>query len=357
MKIGILGFGLIGGSIAGALKSKTDIEIVAYSRSEQPLIDGKKCGILSEYSTTDLGIFKGCRFIFVCTPVDLIPEYVKKLSDEIGKDCIFTDVGSTKYEIYKQMEQLEDIKFIAGHPMAGSEKTGFSAANEHLYENAYYIIAPNKNITDSELNEFTELVQTMGALPLGIDPKHHDFVVAAISHVPHIIASALVNTVKELDDEKQLMHTVAAGGFKDITRIASSGPEIWSSICFENKEEILKVMDAFEHTMSVYRNDIADNNKKDLYGLFETAKNYRDTFTPKRSNDNYHSLLVDIEDVQGILAKIVTLLSNSGADIKNIGIVNSREYSDGVLQIVFAKKEDMEKSAGLLKAEGYKLYK
>ncbi len=357
MKIGILGFGLIGGSIAKALKNKTEVEIVAYSRSEQPLINGVNEGVLSGYSTTDIGIFNGCRYIFICTPVDRIPGYVEQLVKTVGKDCIFTDVGSTKYEIYKRMSQLHGIKFIAGHPMAGSEKTGFAAASEHLYENAYYIISPNDNITDDELSEFIGLVKAMGALPLSIDPKHHDFVVAAVSHVPHIIASALVNTVRSLDDERQLMHTVAAGGFKDITRIASSSPEVWSSICFENKDEILKVMSEFAKVFDSYRSNIEAEDKTELYDRFDTAKHYRDTFTQKRTTDDYHSLLVDIEDVQGILAQIVTLLSSSGVDIKNIGIVNNREYADGVLQIVFARKEDLETSAKLLERRGYKYYR
>ncbi|MBQ9605319.1 MAG: prephenate dehydrogenase/arogenate dehydrogenase family protein [Firmicutes bacterium] len=353
-KIGILGFGLIGGSIAKALKGKADV--VAYSRSEQPLKDGYTDGCISAYSNTSLDVFKGCKYVFLCTPVDMIPDYAQKLVGIVGKDCIFTDVGSTKGEIFHRMNELDGIKFIAGHPMAGSEKTGYSAASAHLYENAYYIIAPNKNVAQAELDDFTALVRSIGALPLYIEPEHHDFVVAAISHVPHIIASALVNTVRRLDSDK-LMHTVAAGGFKDITRIASSSAEVWSSICFENREEILKVTDSFVEVLQNYRNDIENSDYNGLFSRFENAKNYRDSFAPKRSTDNYHSLLVDVEDVPGIIASIATLLSENGISIKNIGIINSREYADGVLQIVFSSGEYLEKSAALLEDAGYKLYK
>ncbi|MBQ8942807.1 MAG: prephenate dehydrogenase [Firmicutes bacterium] len=353
IKIGIIGFGLIGGSIARALKARADVETVAMSRSEAPLKDGVSEGVLAAYSLDDFSIFAGCKYIFVCTPVDKIPEYVEKLLPVIDKDCIITDVGSTKYGIYRSMQAFDGIKFIAGHPMAGSEKTGFSAADEHLYENAYYILAPNENVTPAELEDFKGLVRLMGALPLEIDPKHHDHIVAAISHVPHIIASALAATVKQLDDDKELMHTIAAGGFKDTTRIAASSPEIWTSICFENRDEILKVADSFIEIFKRYRDDVANNAKDDFYARFEDAKNYRDTFSGKRGTDNYHTLRVDIVDEQGVLAKIVALLSLNGVDIKNIGITNSREYAGGVLQMDFDKKEHRDKGADVLKAAGY----
>lgn len=353
LKIGIIGFGLIGGSIARALKSKAEVEIYAMSRSDGPLRDGVSAGVLSGWSQDDFSIFAECKYIFICTPVDLIPGYVEKLLPFISMDCIITDVGSTKYEIYRKMQAFKDIKFIAGHPMAGSEKTGFSAASAHLYENAYYILAPNENISKEERKAFKELVMLMGAIPLQIDPKHHDHIVAAISHVPHIVASALAATVKQLDGEDELMHTIAAGGFKDTTRIAASSPEIWTSISFENRSEILSVAECFINIFNQYKTDIENNDKAAFYSRFEDAGRYRDTFAVKRSTDDYHTLLIDIVDEQGILAKIVSLLSQNGADIKNIGIINSREYDGGVLQIVFKNKEQRDKSAVLLKQAGY----
>ena len=355
LKIGIIGFGLIGGSIARAVKSRAQADTVALSRSEGPLKDGVSQGVLSDYSLDDFSIFKDCKYIFICTPVDLIPQYVEKLLPFIGKDCIITDVGSTKYKIYKRMQAFKDIKFIAGHPMAGSEKTGFSAANEHLYENAYYILAPNENITAEEFEDFKKLVSLIGAIPLQIDPKHHDHIVAAVSHVPHITASALAAVVKQLDGEDRLMHTIAAGGFKDTTRIAASSPEIWTSISFENRDEILSVAERFVDVFKQYCADIENNDKKAFYEKFDDASRYRDTFAVKRRTDNYHTLLMNIADEQGVLAKIVSLLSQNGADIKNIGIVNSREYAGGVLQIVFESKEQRDKSAALLKQAGYSI--
>ncbi len=353
LKIGIIGFGLIGGSIARAIKARTEAEIYAMSRSEGPLKDGVSAGILTDWSQNDFSLFSECQYIFISTPVDLIPGYVEKLLPYISKNCIITDVGSTKYGIYKKMQQFKDVKFIAGHPMAGSEKTGFAAADEHLYENAFYIVAPNENISPEERKAFKELVMLMGAIPLEIDPKRHDHIVAAVSHVPHIIASALAATVKQLDGEDELMHTIAAGGFKDTTRIAASSPEIWTSISFENRDEILSVAQSFIDIFCQYKKDIENNDKAAFYDRFDDASRYRDTFAFKRRTDDYHTLSVDIADEQGILAKIVSLLSQNGADIKNIGIINSREYAGGVLQIVFDSKEQRDKSAVLLKQAGY----
>lgn len=356
-KIGIIGLGLIGGSVAKAIKTRLNYDIVAFNRSEQSLIQAYNDGVISEYSTNDMSIFKACNIVFVCTAVDLIPQYVEKLLPYIDADCIITDVGSTKAEICKKMEQFKDIKFIGGHPMAGSEQTGYKAAKEFLYENAYYILTPNKNITDEELNEFTNIVQAIGAIPLYASPKEHDYMVAGVSHVPHIIAAALVNTVESLDNKDRLMHSIAAGGFKDITRIASSSPQVWGSICFDNREEILKVMSAFKDILNNYEKAIYQNDMK-IYDYFENAREYRNSFPSKAciTADKAFEVYVDITNTTGALAKIVTLLSDNSINIQNIGIVNNREYSAGVLHISFDNNKAKEQAISVLERENYTVY-
>ena len=257
-KAGILGFGLIGGSIALALKNRCNIKVVGYSRSEAPLKDAYSQGVLSAYSVTDLSVFADCDIIFLCTPVNKICEYARQLMPIIKKSCIITDAGSTKGEIYKELSEIEGINFIGAHPMAGSEKTGFSAAKDSLYENAFYILTPSPHVPSKFIDEYTQLVKKIGAIPIVMNPYKHDHVVAAISHVPHIIAAGLVNTVSELDDEEHDMHMLAAGGFKDITRIASSGSEMWSSICAENRDEILNVIDVFASNIDKFRSALVD---------------------------------------------------------------------------------------------------
>ena len=270
MVIGIIGLGLIGGSIAKALKEKTNIEIVAMNRSEKSLIDAYNDGVIDKYSLTDMSIFKECDIIIVCTTVDTIPTYVSKLKPYIKKDCIITDVGSTKKKICDTLSNIKDICFIGGHPMAGSEQTGYKSAKAHLFENAFYILTPINNVPQSKIDKMINIAKTLGATPVVISPEVHDYTVAAISHVPHIIASSLVNTVKELADSDGYMHSFAAGGFRDITRIASSSPDVWNSICQDNREPILKVLDTYINTVRELKTSL--ENKEDIYSFFENAR-------------------------------------------------------------------------------------
>lgn len=353
-KIGIIGLGLIGGSIAKCLREKTDYDIVAMSRSEQPLIDAKENGDISEYSLTDINIFKDCDIVFVCTSVDKIPSYVERLIPVIKESCIITDVGSTKEVIYNEMLKFEDINFIGGHPMAGSEKTGYKSAKAHLFENAYYILTPNKSITKDMLNFMLGIVRTLGAIPLVLDPAYHDYTVAAISHVPHIIAAALVNTVRDLDDDNKYMHSLAAGGFKDITRIASSSPEVWTGICEDNRDKILKVISRLKENIESAEKMISEG--KSLYDFFDNAREYRNTFNSRKSATSHFEIGVDITDKPGAIAVIAVILSHNNINIKNIGIVNSRDYSEGALQIIFSEKEDMEKAINILQSMNYTVF-
>jgi prephenate dehydrogenase len=254
------------------------------------------------------------------------------------------------------MKKFTNINFIGGHPMAGSEKTGYKSAKEYLFENAFYILAPSDNTTDEQLETMKNIAKYIGATPVVIDSDKHDYSVAAISHAPHIIASALVNTVKKLDDDDKYMHTLAAGGFKDITRIASSSPEVWTGICSDNREKIITVLDAFIDTLENVKEHI--ENKDDISSYFETAREYRNSFDVRNANTvcNKYDIYADVTDQPGAIASIATVLSVNGINIKNIGVVNNREYNDGVLHIVLDNYNDKQKSIEILSNMNYTIY-
>lgn len=355
--VGIIGLGLIGGSIAKGLKQRCNSNIVAMNRSEASLLQAYNDGVISEYSTDDFAIFKSCDIIFICTPVDKITGFVDRLLPIIKKDCIITDVGSTKKHICENMLNYKNVCFIGGHPMAGSEKTSYSAAKEYLFENAYYILTPMPWVEEKTSMEFAEIIKILGAIPIVLTPEGHDFAVSGISHVPHVIAASLVNTVKQLDTN-ECMHTLAAGGFKDITRIASSSAEMWSSICKENKSEILKFIDGFKNTLNEFENKLKDNDNEYIYDFFDSAKKYRDSFATKKVTEiqkNYY-ISLDVRDQPGAIATVATLLSVNNINIKNIGIMNNRDYQDGIMQIFFENENDREKSIKILRNMNYKVY-
>ncbi len=357
LKVGIIGLGLIGGSIAKALKLKLNAEVVAFNRSKESLLAAFKENIITKYSVDDLKIFENCDCIFICTPVDKITEYVDKLLPYIKKSCIITDVGSTKNSICEKMRKYKDIYFIGGHPMAGSEKTSYFSAKEYLLENAYYILSPASNIPENVVNNFIDIIKKIGAVPIILNSEYHDHTVAAISHIPHIVAASLVNMVKELDGKKGYMHSLAAGGFKDITRIASGSPEMWNGICKENKTEILKAVKYFKNVLNEFEESLFSNNEKEVYNFFETAKNYRNSFSDKNTGiiAKTYDIFLNVCDKPGIIATISTHLSVNNINIKNIGIINNREFENGILQISFENEVEKEKSIKLLKELNFEI--
>jgi len=362
---GFIGFGLIGGSIAKILRQNhNDIKLIAYnyygnktnSSLEQALSDG----VLNQISTDLKHDFKDCDIIFLCAPVLSNIAYLKELKDIIKPDCILTDVGSVKGNIYEAVTELGlERHFIGGHPMAGSEKTGYENANLRLFENAYYVLTPTKEVSKEAVTFMEKLVTEITAIPVILDCKEHDDMVAAISHVPHIIAASLVNMVRTNDDEHGSMISLAAGGFKDITRIASSSPVMWQNICLTNKDSIKKFLDHYKASIDEIYSYIDDSEEDKLYNYFETAKDYRDSIPQKSSGiiGKVHELYLDIIDEAGAIASLATLLASNGISIKNIGIIHNREFEDGVLHIEFYEEEAVEKAIAVFERHHYTIYK
>ena len=202
-KIGFIGLGLIGGSIAKKIKANCpETQIYATAHHIETIQEAYKEGIIENSNLLSMSDFSECDCIFLCAPVQRNLDYLAQLKDIIKKDCYITDVGSTKTEIHEEVIHLDmEANFIGGHPMTGSEKTGISAANAALLENAYYIITPTAVTPQKDVMDFRDFVVSLGSLPLILDYKTHDYSTAAISHLPHMIAYTLVNLVQQNDDE------------------------------------------------------------------------------------------------------------------------------------------------------------
>ncbi len=354
--IGIVGIGFLGGSLIKSLsKSKKVDKIVATDKNIESLKLAKSEGVISEYSLDIDDIFSDCDIVFISTPVSYIADYAKKLEKIVKPNCIITDTGSTKRSIIEQAKLL-DIEFIGGHPMIGSERSGYETSIDFLFENSYYIITKNEKNKESSVKVLEDLVREIGAIPIIIDEEKHDYITSCISHVPHVVAAALVTLVKNLDDENETMKTLAAGGFKDITRIASSDPTMWENICSENKEEILKNLDKLIEILNSFRNNI--NSQEYMYKYFEESKKYRDTFVNKKINGNtMPELNISIKDENGAIAKVTTILSDNNIGIKNIEVINNRENNFGALRIIVRSYEERDKAYNILESLEYDIKK
>lgn len=360
LTVGFIGLGLIGGSIAKAIKYfHPDTRIIALTRSQATLDYAQKEGIIDSACTSIGSEFGECDYIFLCAPVESNASYLEKLKCRIKKDCILTDVGSTKSDIHKKVIELNlESNFIGGHPMAGSEMTGIANSKKHLIENAYYILTPTKRVSDILVQRYKAFVSTLKAIPLILNYSEHDYATAAISHLPHIIASTLVNLVKDSDTQNETMKTIAAGGFKDITRIASSSPEMWEQICTTNSVNITAVLEDYIKSLTAIKSALAENNTQKIYNLFDTSREYRNSISDSSSGPlkKVHALYCDMVDEAGGIAALATILATNSISIKNIGIVNNREFEEAVLRVELYDNDALKKAVSLLRKYRYTIY-
>ncbi len=360
LHIGFIGLGLIGGSIAKALKKNIpDCHITAYDISGEALELAVTQHIVDTPTSQIDASFMVCDYIFLCAPVQKNDSNLLKVKEFMNQDCILTDVGSVKTNIHEHIKTagLEE-HFIGGHPMAGSERFGFANSKASLLENAYYILTPTDKTPIEKLEEFRTLVSQMGAIPLILDHQQHDYVTAAISHLPHVIAASLVNLVHDSDSDEGIMKMVAAGGFKDITRIASSSAQMWQQICLTNTDNISLLLDKYINSLTNIQEHLKHRNGDSLYQLFDDAREYRDSFINTSSGPIKRSyvLTVDIADQAGSLAAITTILAVNGINIKNIGITHNREQEYGALRLEFYDEAAIEKAKELLTQRSYLIY-
>lgn len=359
-KIGFIGLGLIGGSIAKAIRQyHPDYELLAFDKSKETLALAIQEGTIQTSCSSIDGNFEGCSYIFLCAPIAYNTPYLTQLKDFIHPDCILTDVGSVKTSIHEEVIHLGmEENFIGGHPMAGSEKSGYPNSKPVLIENAYYILTPSAKVPDEKVYEYRDFVESLKSLPIVLDYKEHDYITGTISHLPHIIASSLVNFVRETDTKDELMKNLAAGGFKDITRIASSSPIMWQQICLKNQENISRILGDYIEVLKKARESIDEGSEKNLFTLFESSKDYRDSMPNSSAGPIKKSFAVycDIIDEAGGIATIATILASNNISIKNIGIVHNREFEEGVLRIEFYNESSAAKAAELLQKYRYIVY-
>ena len=358
---GFIGLGLIGGSIAkGLRRANKDITIMAYMRTRSKLEQAKKEGTIDIILDGIDETLSACDIIFLCTPVEYNAMYLEKVRPFLKPGAIITDIGSTKTDIHKAVERLgyEDV-FVGGHPMAGSEKTGYESSTDHLLENAYYIITPTTKSTPEQIDRIREVALAIGALPLVLDYHEHDFSVAAISHLPHLVASSLVNLVHDNDSKDEIMKRLAAGGFKDITRIASSSPVMWEQICMTNVGPIADILEKYIASLNQILDQVRGHCGDSIYQLFETSRDYRNSITDraKGSVEPSYEFTVDVADEIGAISTISVILAAKGISIKNIGINNNRERGEGALKIAFYDESSMEAAWNRLDKYKYEMFR
>ncbi|MUT65467.1 prephenate dehydrogenase [Paenibacillus sp. NEAU-GSW1] len=352
-KIAIFGVGLIGGSLALCFKGKPGLTVVGYSNRESSVQKYMQRGVV-DYATTSLSeAAEDADFIFLCVPVGMLDEYVNELNAlDLKPGCIITDVGSTKASVVEcgRIFNKRNVSFIGGHPMAGSEKSGVEAAATTLFENAYYVLTPDDTTPAEAVDKLTELLAHTKAHIVKVDARAHDDIVGAISHLPHIIAVALVNQVRGYNEGNGLYESLAAGGFRDITRIASSDPVVWRDILINNRSVLLKLLKDWNVETEKFVRILESEDGQAIEEAFQTAGEFRSRMPERRKGMilSTFECYVDVPDHPGIIGSIATELGNARINLSNILIIESREDVPGVLRLSFRSQEDLDQALVLL---------
>ena len=360
-KVLLIGVGLIGGSVALAIKKEHDAIITGYDVKLENCKLAKKLHIIDEFTADIQHEAEQSDLIILACPVDKTENFLNKLvSFQLKPTAIVTDVGSTKSLIMEKAEKLfcNDVTFIGGHPMAGSHKVGPGSARAHLFENAFDIFTPSSHANGEKLAILQDWLRGTKANFITMDPQEHDLVTGVVSHFPHIIAASLVRQVENYATNNEHINFLAAGGFRDITRIASSSPEMWSDIVGHNKHTLLSLLDAWSTEMEEVKQLINDADMNELNEYFRGAKTFRDSL-PVRAKGAiaaFHDLYVDVLDIPGVISHVTTILAEANISITNIRIIEAREDVYGVLRLSFQSLNDLERARFCLENEDYQTF-
>lgn len=331
-RIGVVGLGLIGGSIASALNN--GYEITGVDSDPETIRYCLDTGIVGRAGEDGLA---ECEAIFVCTPLSSVRTCVERVYEIAGDRAVITDAASVK----GMLEGLNIPRLVGGHPMAGTEHSGIRAAKAHLFENAYYPVVGYR-ASEADIAYVEGLVRTMGARPVRMTAAVHDEYVADISHMPHLLAYALAALPEDALG-------IAGTGFYDMTRVARSDPGFWEVVMRMNRDNVLASLDKMEERLSVMRQALADADYGALRGLMEAGRIQREKLERDKPYLNEYPLYVDVVDRPGEVERVSKRLAGAGINVKSLAIVNSREGVGGALRLGFGSERDLAAAAKLLK--------
>ena len=350
----IAGLGLIGASMAlGIKRNHPDYEILGYNRSQASRDIALERGMIDR-ATDDFASFAPLADVIILTlPIKQTIAFIQELAGlNLKEGVIISDAGSTKAAIVEVAEEYlagKSIRFVGAHPMAGSHKTGAASADVNLFENAYYIFTPSSLTSSDTLEEMKDLFSGLHARFIEIDAKEHDRVTSQISHFPHILASGLMEQTAVYAQEHEMTRRFAAGGFRDMTRIAESEPGMWTSILLSNRETILERIEDFKNRLDEIGQAISKGEEEEIWNFFNQAREQRQAMEiHKRGGvDSSYDLYVDVPDEEDVILRILELLR--GTSLVNIHInEENREDVHGILQISFKNAQDLERAERLI---------
>jgi len=357
-RVVIIGVGLIGGSLGAALKALPDAPYVTgVARDERTRQVALERSVVDEAlapSDADAALL-AADLVVIATPVSAAGDWLERLG-RLDYAGVVTDVASTKAAITADAARLlgDGATFIGAHPMAGSERSGVDAADAELFHGAYYVLCPSEDTPADAYSALHHLVTSIGARAIAVSPDAHDRAVAAISHVPHVAASALTNLAAARVDDGEDVLRLAAGGFKDMTRIAAGSPELWTGICLDNRDAVIAALVDLSAQLEGFATLLASGDRPGLRDWLDRAAQVRRAL-PARwvpASARLHELTVAMTDRPGAVSTVTQAAARAGCNIEDIGIDHVTEDT-ALLSIVLTDEGDVEALVAGLRADGF----
>ncbi len=357
-RIGIIGLGLIGGSLGLALSRRgLAREIVGYDRNPDAIAAALDMGAINSRALEPEKAVEGAGIVILSVPVGTLAGLAKTIASRLSPGTIVTDTGSVKQPIVEELEAIFQPQafYIGGHPMAGSEQAGIGAADPYLLENAVYVLTPTSATNPLAMKKLSGILQMLGSRIITLKPDEHDLIVAGISHLPHLLAISLMQTAGELAREHPMALMLAAGGFRDTTRIAAGETVMWRDIFIYNRSAILSLLKSWRRQIDILQMMITCCDAKDLEQYLQQARELRSQVPARQKGllPTLHELVVTVPDLPGMIGNLAGILGEAGINIIDIEILRVREGEGGSIRLGFttaavaAKAKKMLQNAGI----------
>jgi prephenate dehydrogenase len=353
-RISILGTGLIGGSVGLALKAaRPGLRVIGYDTDPNSAAGAVKRGAVDEAAASLGEAALGADLVLLCMPVDLIPQTLEELGETARSSALISDVGSAKTMVVEQGERLFGRFFVGGHPMTGSERHGIEAADGELFRDAHWVLTPTSVTASESYAVVAGLVTMLGARPVALDPSSHDALVARLSHLPQLAASAIVELAAGAGDRTALLG-LAGPGFRDVTRIAASDPDLWVAVIKANTKAVVDSLTVLEERLGHLGKAIEAGRWSYLKDFLGAARQARlELFAKPEYGGRPVALSMMVPDRPGVLAEVTTAATKLGANIEDLRIVHSTEGGSGRLELVVAGEDRAERLVEDLVDLGY----
>lgn len=358
--LAVLGLGLMGGSLGLALV-RAGYNVFGWDQNPKIVNEAFRMGAINRKPKDLRDTVSQASVVFIATPIESITATIKKCLPFVKPGTVFSDLGSIKKKVLEGVFDFlpDSYQFVAGHPMTGSEQHGLSAADPFLFQNAAYIIIEDPRTLPKATALVTELVESVGAQIIKLTADEHDRIVGMVSHLPHLIAATLAKTAGDTEKTFPGTLSLAAGGFRDTTRIASGSPELWRGIILGNLDQVLKAIDAFQIELGLLKEILTTGDDSQLDHFLTQAREIRLQIPAKNKGflSLLHEMVVTIEDRPGTIVNVLCYLADAGLNIKDIEILRVREGAGGTLRLALESDDAVNQGVKVLETHGFKVRK